>query len=264
MLLSFLQLLSVPIIQFPLWEADFLRSQQMEMMQVYAAQLIPYKVRDFKTDSSLQKFVSPQESMETPTYRPADLVPIAWNKALQVPSTEYTIRKIALPDLLAMAQDFQNTFKTPMRIVSSYRAYSYQKQLFAWYIHKYWSWYATTISAKPWHSEHQLGLAIDIFDASSAQDFKTHYGSYAERMKVNAYKYWWTQSYQKGKEVDWYVVEPWHYRYVGKEIAGYLHREWITFSEFVKKAKNLQTTVNTNKPANKLLKTSENTHNYCY
>ncbi len=234
MLLSFLQLFSMPIMQFPFWEIDFLHSQQMEMMQVYSSQLIPYRSRDFISDSSLQKFVSPQVSMKNLIYRPADLVSLGWYKVLQAPSGEYKIRKIVLPDLLAMAEDFQNTFKRPMRIVSSYRTYSYQKELFAWYTKRYWSWYATTISAKPWQSEHQLGLAIDIFDASSAKNFKTQYGSYAERMKENAYKYWRIQSYQKGKEIDWYVVEPRHYRYVGKEIAAYLYREWITFSEFVK------------------------------
>lgn len=121
-----------------------------------------------------------------------------------------------------------------MKIISSYRAYSYQNMLFSWYVQKYGRKYAETISAKPWYSEHQLGLAIDIFAASTARDFNSQYGSYADWMSQNAHRYWRTQSYQKWKEIDWYVVEPRHYRYVGKELAEYLHRKWITLSEFVK------------------------------
>lgn len=195
---------------------------------------------DFQTDTSLQKFVSPDIGMQQLAYRPTDLVTLSWYTEIQVASSDYKIRKVALYDLRAMAQAFQATFKKPLRIISSYRAYIYQKTLFSWYVQKYGATYAPTISAKPWYSEHQLGLAIDIFAASTAQDFVKEYWSYADWMQQHAHEYWRTQSYQKGKEVDGYIVEPWHYRYVGKELATYLWKKKITFGEFVKVIKPLR------------------------
>ena len=49
----------------------------------------------------------------------------------------------------------------------------------------------------------------------------------------NAYKYGFILRYPLGKEkITGYKYEPWHYRYVGKEIAKYIHENDITFEEY--------------------------------
>ena len=53
-------------------------------------------------------------------------------------------------------------------------------------------------------------------------------------MRAHAHEFGFTQSYQKGIDVDGYVVEPWHWRYVGVELAGYLWENKMTMSEYVK------------------------------
>ncbi len=74
---------------------------------------------------------------------------------------------------------------------------------------------------------------MDVFSASSDADFRKGYGPYFEWMRMHAHEYGWTQSYQKGRAVDGYVVEPWHWRYVGVELASYLAKNKMTFSEYV-------------------------------
>jgi D-alanyl-D-alanine carboxypeptidase len=51
-------------------------------------------------------------------------------------------------------------------------------------------------------------------------------------MQQNAYKYGFNNSYQKWKQIDWYAVEPWHWRYVGIDFATYLWEKNISFWEF--------------------------------
>ena len=52
-------------------------------------------------------------------------------------------------------------------------------------------------------------------------------------MMDNAYKYGFILRYPKGKEnITGYQYESWHYRYVGKKIAKYIHDNDITFDEY--------------------------------
>ena len=55
----------------------------------------------------------------------------------------------------------------------------------------------------------------------------------AKWLKKNAYKYGFILRYPKDKEdITGYDYEPWHYRYVGKEVAKKIHDENITFDEY--------------------------------
>ena len=120
-------------------------------------------------------------------------------------------------------------------IVSGYRDYEYQDKLFSYYVLEKGLDYALMCSAKPGHSEHQTGLAIDVegsnFDYNlfeSSKEFKW--------MKNNAYKYGFILRYPKGKEhITGFKYEPWHYRYVGKKVAKIIHKKNITLEEYILK-----------------------------
>lgn len=73
-----------------------------------------------------------------------------------------------------------------------------------------------TLCAPPGHSEHQLGLAVDLFDASTKAEYLSNptYVSYVDWLEENAYKYGYHMSYQNGVEIDQYEAEPWHWRYL--------------------------------------------------
>ena len=91
---------------------------------------------------------------------------------------------------------------------------------------------ADTYSAKAGFSEHQTGLAIDVYNGS------TNYTSFEKTkeftwMQKNAYKYGFIMRYPKDKEKETgYKYEAWHYRYIGKEIAKYIYDNRITYEEY--------------------------------
>lgn len=86
----------------------------------------------------------------------------------------------------------------------------------------------------PGESEHQLGLAIDINGFSlwrmeQNPDLKKQY----EWFRENAHKYGYTESYQHKQNNDGYAREPWHWRFVGTEMATFLKNNSMTFSEYI-------------------------------
>lgn len=117
-------------------------------------------------------------------------------------------------------------------IDSGLRGYSYQKKLYNSY-KKIDKEKADTYIARPGHSEHQTGLAIDIVSSESKdiKKFKKEF-NYLHHF---AYKYGFILRYpDKKMNITKYKYEPWHYRYVGKELATILYNKgaWITLEEF--------------------------------
>lgn len=122
-----------------------------------------------------------------------------------------------------------------IRIVSSYRNYNYQKNLYNNYLKKEGKEKADTYSARPGFSEHQTGLCIDIDDKKYSYEEFNKSKSY-KWMIDNSYKYGFIERYPKGKEkITGYTYEPWHYRYVGTDIAKFIHDNNITFDEYYAK-----------------------------
>ncbi len=118
--------------------------------------------------------------------------------------------------------------------VSTFRSYSYQKNLYLDYVNKKGKEYADACSARPGHSEHQTGLALDVM--GSNKDYNKFDESKEFNWMINnAYKYGFILRYPKGKEhITGFKYEPWHYRYVGKEAAKIIHDKNITLEEYKK------------------------------
>jgi D-alanyl-D-alanine carboxypeptidase len=93
-------------------------------------------------------------------------------------------------------------------------------------------------SARPGHSEHQLGVAIDFSTRSGEdpwtyRDFATETRA-GEWLSANAWKYGFIMSYPKGKTAKTcYAYEPWHYRYVGVAEAAAVHASGLTLREWL-------------------------------
>ncbi|PFG19835.1 D-alanyl-D-alanine carboxypeptidase family protein [Serinibacter salmoneus] len=114
-------------------------------------------------------------------------------------------------------------------IRTDYRDYAWQADLFASYVNTYGEEAAERFSARPGHSEHQTGLAIDI--NSLSQSFgATDAGRWVAQ---HAHEYGLIVRYPEGKEsVTGYSYEPWHLRYVGTELATTLHESGDTLEEY--------------------------------
>ncbi|MGM0835097.1 MAG: M15 family metallopeptidase [Bacillota bacterium] len=141
----------------------------------------------------------------------------------------------ALEELFAAATNE----KVELFAVSGYRSYETQYGVYNSYIKKWGEEKTNTFSAIPGHSEHQTGLTMDISSRSNALDLTEEFGDTPEGqwVKQNAYKHGFIIRYPKGKEVlTGYQYEPWHLRYVGKEVAEYIHTHDLTLEEFFDRA----------------------------
>lgn len=117
-------------------------------------------------------------------------------------------------------------------INSSYRDYEYQEELWETRKSLYGTKRADEFAARAGHSEHQTGYAIDVSDYYDENDTFGETESF-NWMKDNCYKYGFILRYPKDKEdITGFNYEPWHYRYVGNEIAEYIYNNEITFDEY--------------------------------
>ena len=119
-----------------------------------------------------------------------------------------------------------------IRAVSAYRNYSYQTTLYNNYVKQDGVENADKYSARPGFSEHQTGLAVDVDNKISSYNNFENTKEFTW-MKENAHKYGFILRYPKDKEyITGYIYEPWHYRYVGIDIATFIHKNNLTFEEY--------------------------------
>ena len=117
---------------------------------------------------------------------------------------------------------------------SGYRSYSHQSNLYSNYVARDGKKAADTYSARAGHSEHQTGLAMDIMNKNwgYVDDTDKEY----TWLINNSYKYGFILRYLEGKEnITGYIYEPWHYRYVGIELATEITKLGITYDEYIAK-----------------------------
>ena len=177
-------------------------------------------------DDDIQKFVGVNKPFHDVSYEPSDLVPLQWRSHISA-QTRHTLRKEAADNLEKMANAFYETFWKNIVIASAYRSYSYQKNSISESCKQSWR------CAREWESEHQLWLAVDLWEATNEQKFLSKNQKYYDRLHDNAHLYWFHQSYQNWREFDGYYIEPWHRRYLGTWLATKLHDRNITFTQYV-------------------------------
>lgn len=119
--------------------------------------------------------------------------------------------------------------------VSAYRSHETQKALFNRYVKQDGYEKARTYSALPGTSEHETGLAIDVTSSDGKCAVQDCFGGTKESdwLEEHAAKYGFIIRYPKGKEdITGYKYEPWHLRYVGRELAEELAAEGLTMEEY--------------------------------
>jgi D-alanyl-D-alanine carboxypeptidase len=141
------------------------------------------------------------------------------------------VRALVIPDLAAMARAAAAA-GAPLAILSAYRSYTSQQAVYAKWRRILGS-SAPLGSARPGHSEHQLGLAID-FESRGGPIPWTYFDwsrdtSAGRWLAANAWQYGFVMSYPVNKtKVTCYGYEPWHYRYVGRAEAAAIHASRLT------------------------------------
>lgn len=164
-------------------------------------------------------------------YQPNDIIPISSSYAWGANGSKST-RQITFDAYLNMYSAAKNDGITLM-INSSYRTFEEQELVYKNYETKYGNEYADEIAARPGHSEHQTGLALDIFCTTNSNTKTFKDSETYQWLLNNSYKYGFILRYPEGKEnITGFSFESWHYRYVGVEIATYIYENDITFDEY--------------------------------
>jgi D-alanyl-D-alanine carboxypeptidase len=141
-----------------------------------------------------------------------------------------TLREPAARAVEAMFAAFTAETGDSLRLQSAFRSYETQIEVYANNNQD------DTQSARPGFSEHQTGLAIDISPLSGEcaldECFANTVGG--QWLAANAWQYGFLLRYPSGlTPITGYAFEPWHYRFIGTELAAELHKTGIqTLEEF--------------------------------
>lgn len=158
-------------------------------------------------------------------YNPQSLSPIdpdflIINSGLQVKSDVWPF----LEEMLEDAEDED----IDLRILSAYRSFGTQAAIKQNYVTTFGTTAANIFSADQGYSEHQLGTTVDFTTPETGSSLSLFDTTEEYKWLVdNAYKYGFTLSYPEGNA--FYVSEPWHWRFVGKDLARYLQRNDLFF-----------------------------------
>ena len=150
-------------------------------------------------------------------YEPQDLVELK-NSSYRVNRNDLFLRSAAAASLEEMAQAARQDGLI-LLVSSAFRSYGYQVQLYQRYVREMGQQAADKISARPGHSQHQLGLVVDFgsIDDSFALTAEGRW------LTANASRFGWSLSYPQGyEEITGYSWECWHFRYTGKDLAAFI------------------------------------------
>lgn len=180
-----------------------------------------------------------------PNYVPGDLVRLGDYLPGRVTLPEMLLRQEAAKALGKMVKAMLADGLAPT-VLSSYR--SYFEQAVA---HQRWvvddPANANLISALPGHSEHQLGTVVDFgspempaLTGSTIDKFSPLFAQTSEGrwLVEHSYEYGYGMSSPPGAEaLTGLAYEPWHYRYIGVDLAGYLHASGYFLDEYLLKVR---------------------------
>ena len=123
-----------------------------------------------------------------------------------------------------------------INIRSGFRSTETQTMLYNNYVQRDGIEKASKYSAKPGHSEHESGLAIDISNGDYVKSIGDWFNDtpQAQWLYENAHKYGFILRYPQGKEdITGYKYESWHYRYVGVEHSKHFNQNNLTLEEYL-------------------------------
>lgn len=164
-------------------------------------------------------------------YTPPDLVALS-RYPLRASKSDMQLREILIADLLAMS-GAASAAGTALVVSSAWRSFKYQEELFTRALERQPLEEVEETLARPGHSQHQLGTAID-FGSIDVAFADTKQGKW---LFAHASSFGFSLSYPRGMEASTgYSWEPWHYRYVGRSAArlidgffGGLQQDFLAF-----------------------------------
>ncbi|PZM63886.1 D-alanyl-D-alanine carboxypeptidase family protein [Paenibacillus dendritiformis] len=169
-----------------------------------------------------------------PGYAPRDLIYPQVRMLTGIKSKRYLLRREAAQALerLFAAAEREHIY---LASVSAYRSSAAQAAVYRQYVHTEGSRRASAYSAAPGHSEHETGLAVDLSGSDGRCAVQDCFADTKEAkwLAKHAHRFGYIIRYPRGKEeITGYQYEPWHLRYVGRDLAGRLVAERMTLEEY--------------------------------
>jgi len=176
--------------------------------------------------SYLRALVDPWHALPE-GYSPLDLVPLRAGY-FNVARNDLRLRQAAADSLVEMARAARGD-GIILTAASSYRSYAHQTQVHNRLIAQMGLEAARRVSARPGHSQHQTGLALDFYPIHN-RFAQTPAGIW---VKGNASRFGWSLSYPESYEhITGYSWESWHFRYLGRELAAFKDRYFGGIQQF--------------------------------
>lgn len=131
--------------------------------------------------------------------------------------------------------EYGKSFGHHLAGISGYRSYQRQQEIYLMRLGRDSRERVEQYVARPGTSEHQTGLALDVSSETVNFELEESFGETPEGKWLFTYApmFGFILRYPKGKEaVTGYRYEPWHLRYVGKELSLYLSLTGMTLEEY--------------------------------
>ena len=205
----------------------------------------------FNDDGSPKQGITPEGEFAsngrlTTLVNPWRTLPEGYTVELTPINDLHQVATVAYDDYLEMMRECTNAGHQPV-VCSSYRTQEYQQGLFDRKIQRLLDDPANNYSydearrvaamevAMPGTSEHQLGLALDIIDNRNWNLDESQASMPTQQwLMENSWRYGWILRYPNEKsEITGIIYEPWHYRYVGREIAAEIHELGLCLEEYL-------------------------------
>lgn len=191
---------------------------------------------DIKSATSQYVLVNKTFGINPIDYKPGDLVIPNVETSSSDSKDEQSIRQLVKPNLEKMLADAKDA-KFDLVMNSGFRSYKSQGFYFNNYVKQSGLEAAKKFSAEPGHSEHQTGLAFDLSykDKKCYLDICFGQTDAGKWLAEHAHDYGFILRYPDGKmDITGYQYEPWHFRYVGKDMAKEIFEQNLTYEEFLK------------------------------
>lgn len=205
----------------------------------YLTDMTPFKDAITPADRDAYLILANKENPLPTTYVPTDLVTVTNIRSGYPVQRMMETAELALQ---ALYQDMIAAGFTDVGVTSGYRSYATQNYLFEKYVAEEMQAgitraeaeeKANTYSARPGESEHQTGLAVDMYNTPTISEAFADTEAYAWLL-THAHQYGFILRYPKEKEnITGYIFEPWHYRFVGRYHATKIYESGMVLEEYL-------------------------------